>query len=92
MLINKLSKVQKNIVMHEKAYECIASLVGRISGKISATRKESRMYRSELEMNEKRYKANRKKITGEQIVRGQRDPPMGKSRVFCSTTALVEKS
>ena len=47
-LMNKLSKVQKNIIMHEKAQECIARLVGRFSGKISATRKESKMYRSGL--------------------------------------------
>ena len=47
-LINKLGKVQKNKVMHKKAYECIARLVGRFSGKISATWKESMMYRSGL--------------------------------------------
>ena len=34
------------IVKYEKAYESIARLVGRFSGKVFATRKESKMYRS----------------------------------------------
>ena len=45
-LINKLSKAQKNIEKHEKELSSIAGLVGRFSGKTSATRKESMIYRS----------------------------------------------